>query len=151
MFRGMSEKWFDFQKEFVDINRLFQDIRDISWRSLVCDRWEDRFRIPLLVSVISTLARTISNQWYQWICIYVHIYIYTRKKGEQKRRKDWLDEKSPTTDREQISEFDLERHESGRPCIRQCETLKRYGKFRCFIDTRVIHGPRREYHRWGKK
>ena len=62
----------------VDINRLSQDIRDVSWRGLVCDRWEDRFRIPLLVSVISTLTRTAWNQWYRE-------YVYTHARRENKR------------------------------------------------------------------
>lgn len=157
-FSGISKAWYPeesvvpFPKGIrgVDINRLSQDIRDVSWLGLVCDRWEDRFRIPLLVSVISTLTPT-SRQINDIVNLYICIHAHTHRRENKREGKTWLDEKSPTTDREQIFGFDLERHESGRPCIRQCETLKRSGKFRCFIDTRVIHDPRREYHRWGKK
>lgn len=108
---GISEAWcltgmeapFPKGIQSVDINRLSVDTRDVSWLSLVCDRWEDRFRILLLVSLISTLTP---------FQIYVRESTYAseqrteeRKETEREREKErWLDEKSPTTDREQISD-----------------------------------------------
>lgn len=121
-FSGISKAWYPeesvvpFSKGIrgVDINRLSQDIRDVSWLGLVCDRWEDRFRIPLLVSVISTLTPT-SRRINDIVNLYICIHAHTHRRENKREGKTWLDEKSPTTDREQISGFDLERHESGRP------------------------------------
>ena len=65
---------------------------------LVCDRWEGQFQIPLLVSVISTLASTGMN---------LRVYENGGRKRNRERegeKERWFDEKSPTTDREQISD-----------------------------------------------
>lgn len=81
----------------VDINRLSQDIRDVSWRGLVCDRWEDRFRIPLLVSVISTLTRTAWNQWYrESVYTYIHTQEGRIKEKERLARRKVAHDRSGT-------------------------------------------------------
>lgn len=81
----------------IDINRLSQDIRDVSWRGLVCDRWEDRFRIPLLVSVISTLTRTAWNQWYrESVYTYIHTQEGRIKEKERLARRKVAHDRSGT-------------------------------------------------------
>lgn len=149
---GISEAWcltgmeapFPKGIQSVDINRLSVDTRDVSWLSLVCDRWEDRFRILLLVSLISTLTP---------LQVYVRESTYAseqrteeRKETERERERGGSTKSRPR----QIGNRSLIRF--GTPRIRSTAyTLKRPGKFRCFIDTREIHDPRQEYHRWSKK
>lgn len=123
---GISEAWcltgmeapFPKGIQSVDINRLSVDTRDVSWLSLVCDRWEDRFRILLLVSLISTLTP---------LQVYVRESTYaSEQRTEERKETEREREKEREVVRRKVAHdrsgtdlwFDLERHESGRPRIR---------------------------------